>query len=656
MLNGSFDYTTIFNNLPQAYLLLQPDMPAFTIAAASNLYLAQSNVVRNDIIGKPFTQLHRSNTADAAMHAASLASVYNHHAPDEVPVWSHAGKYWQVQNTPVYNDAGSLQYIVHRVTDISAAITGQQKMQHAWEQLTVEHQQLMAIFNQAPVIIAIFRGTDFILEFANARALEMYGVTEEQVLYKPWFQSNPKAGNNGLEELMLEVMNTGVPYNLAEFPSRMILRSDGEIAYLNVLYQPLRQADGSIDSVMVIGEEVTEKVLAKRAVFASEERLNIALEAADMGAWQYDLENGTSVRTIRHDQIFGYPDGALAWSRDAFMEHVLEEDRQLIKTAFLESAVNGRMRVQLRVRRTDNAVRWLNIFGLVSYNTAGKPQKISGIIADITPQKEGEEALRQTTDLLEKKVEERTIALKQANLHLEQSNQRLKEFAYIASHDLQEPVRKMFTFAHFLREDAGSVFSSNSQQMLDRITDAAARMRQLIEDLLSFSNISNSQEAFEKTDINQVVQQVTEDLSIDINRLQATIEYTQLPVVSAVPSQLHQLFQNLISNSLKFARNGEPPLIRIQHEWMHTGSQQINGFAPHAAYVKLTLQDNGIGFEQEHAERIFQLFQRLHGKKEYAGSGIGLAICKTIVDNHKGHIYAKGTPGSGASFTIYLRQ
>jgi light-regulated signal transduction histidine kinase (bacteriophytochrome) len=255
---------------------------------------------------------------------------------------------------------------------------------------------------------------------------------------------------------------------------------------------------------------------------------------------------------------------------------------------------------------------------------------------------------------LENMVQERTKALQEANSNLARSNQELEQFAYVASHDLQEPLRKIQTFSGFILNRDFDDLSPSAKDNFNRMQSAANRMQKLIEDLLVFSRTSTESKVFVQTDLNKILNQVKEDLVVQISKAGADIVSDELPTLNVIPLQFQQLFQNLLSNAMKFHKTSEQPKIRITSDLVDASQIAGKSNLPEKKYVRITVVDNGIGFEQEFADKIFQLFQRLHGKSEYPGTGIGLAICKKIMENHNGFIIATGNVGTGARFDVYL--
>ena len=239
---------------------------------------------------------------------------------------------------------------------------------------------------------------------------------------------------------------------------------------------------------------------------------------------------------------------------------------------------------------------------------------------------------------------------------LNKTNQELEQFAYVASHDLQEPLRKISTFSDRLQMKYRDALPEEAGQLIERMVAAVSRMRILINDLLIFSRAGRIMpETIIPVDMNALVQDVLGDLEVALQEKNGTVICDQLPVIEGSDTALHQLFQNLLSNSIKFASPDRPLEIRLIRELMsgrETGVVKENKWEE--SYCRITLEDNGIGFDQAYAERIFLIFQRLHGVSEYKGTGIGLAICKKIVDSHHGHISAQGFPGKGTKFIIVL--
>jgi two-component system CheB/CheR fusion protein len=257
---------------------------------------------------------------------------------------------------------------------------------------------------------------------------------------------------------------------------------------------------------------------------------------------------------------------------------------------------------------------------------------------------------------LEKQVAERTLSLHEANIELQHSNKNLEQFAYIASHDMQEPLRKIRTYSSILQSRNKKDLPDGVTEMLTKIETSAERMSNLIKEVLNFSRIlHHSGETFEKTDLNEIISEVLNDFDLLINDKHAVIHLERLPVIEAIPVQITQLFYNLVSNSLKFTKKGTDPIITISSKIVEGNDLgELTTLDPKLSYCEITISDNGIGFDQKYADQIFLIFHRLHGRDQYTGTGIGLALCKTIVVNHNGEIFSVSHKNDGASFTIIL--
>ncbi len=232
------------------------------------------------------------------------------------------------------------------------------------------------------------------------------------------------------------------------------------------------------------------------------------------------------------------------------------------------------------------------------------------------------------------------------------SNEELERFAFIASHDLQEPLRKIQSFAGLISEKNKFAFDGESSQFMTKIVKSADRMSRMIKDLLDFSRVSSQDHEFKRVKLNEIINRVLDDMELRVKGLNAEVKVERLPALPVIPSQMEQVFANLISNALKYQKPGERPLIRITAE--PTDSVEFPDLMPQKAYFKISVSDNGIGFDEKYTEQIFQLFQRLHGKNAYDGTGIGLAVCKRIVVAHQGFITAHSIPGEGATFVVVL--
>ena len=302
--------------------------------------------------------------------------------------------------------------------------------------------------------------------------------------------------------------------------------------------------------------------------------------------------------------------------------------------------------MEYRLLNSEGKYRWISSKGVPRFKDDGEFLGYAGCCADIDDQKN-------FAAKLEKEVRLRTKEVLEKNKELNEKNEELNSFASIASHDLKEPLRKIHLFGKMI-QDREKTLSENSKHHLDRILFSTDRMQQLINDLLSYSEINGKSAIKVKTDLNVLIQNVLLDLTETIEESKAVLDVAKLPTVGIIPSQFLQVFTNLFQNAIKYSKKGEAPVIEVSATTVSGNEIEELGAKAMKNYHKIIVKDNGIGFPAEANQKVFEPFKRFHDKDEYNGTGIGLAICKKIINNHKGFIKAESAEGKGAAFTIYL--
>lgn len=409
---------------------------------------------------------------------------------------------------------------------------------------------------------------------------------------------------------------------------------------INIKVKFVLGKDGQVIRGVAINRDVTEKTQMlhdlmhyKRIVVQKEEFLNV-------GNWELELATNKMTWSDGMFQLLGYSAQDKKPEMDLFEFYSLHMQPEEVKKAHVaiqEVLATGETYVRQSMLITkDGSVKSVEVFGKILKDQHGKPFKVLGTVRDIT-------RLKQYEQELEIKVDE-----------LNRSNHELEEFAYVASHDLQEPLRKLTTFGERLKNKCAGQLSEEGGLYLNRMMASAENMRTLIDNLLEFSRVTRSHNPFEQGDLNYVVKEVLNDLYLDVEDGKAEVKVDELPIIEMVMPQMKQLFNNLLTNAIKFHRPGVLPKITIKSKRLSNTEKDKLKLRNSNLYYKITVTDNGIGFEEAYTERIFQLFQRLHGKAEYPGSGMGLAICRKITDNHRGLITANSIPGQGSTFTIIL--
>jgi PAS domain S-box-containing protein len=364
-----------------------------------------------------------------------------------------------------------------------------------------------------------------------------------------------------------------------------------------------------------------ESELAQRM---SEERFKIAAESFGSVIIEWDL--GQTIRWFGNiDDLLGYDKGEFPGTLEGWVEALHPDDRERVVDALIQH-VSGEASydTDYRIRRKDGNYAYWNSRGKLILDSSGKKTSWIGVIADITHRKQAEDSLRKL------------------NESLEHSNKELEQFAYVVSHDLQEPLRTITSYTQLLAQRCEGRLDQDAQDFIHYVVDGANRMQRLIQDLLSYARIATNASPFVSVDLSEVFDEVVANLQAAIAESSAVVTKDGLPIITADYRQMVQLIQNLIGNGIKFRKNGGPPHVHVfakkmEKEWA------------------VSVRDNGIGIAPKHFARIFVIFQRLHGKQEFSGNGIGLALCQKIMDRHGGRIWVESAPGEGATFCFAIK-
>jgi PAS domain S-box-containing protein len=523
---------------------------------------------------------------------------------------------------------------------------------HAEEALLKAGALQNAIFNSAN-FSSIATDAKGVIQIFNVGAERMLGYTADDVVNKitPADISDPQEVIARAKALSVELETSIAPgfealvfkasRGIEDIYELTYIRKDGSRFPAVVSVTALRDAQDAIIGYLLIGTDNTARKQIEAEQLQLGQRLrdhqfytrslfeaNIdALMTTDPAGIITDINKPMEALTgCTRDELIGAP----------FKNYFTDPERA---EAGIKLVLNKKKVTNYELTARDRDAKET----VVSYNATtfyDRDRRLQGVFA----------AARDITD--RKRVDEK---LKLYSDKLERSNRELQDFAQVASHDLQEPLRKILSFGDRLKTKAGESLDHDSQDYLQRMCSAAARMQSLINDLMAFSRVELKGQAFVPTDLNVIAREVSADLETRIEQAGGRVEIEKLPTIDADPVQMRQLLQNLIGNSLKYYRAGVPPLVRVS--WQKPVVRRYDSLDESGVvrqFCEILVSDNGIGFDEKYLDRIFTVFQRLHKKGEYEGTGVGLAICRKIVDRHSGTITARSNPGQGATFVVTL--
>ena len=436
--------------------------------------------------------------------------------------------------------------------------------------------------------------------------------------------------------------------NSYDFYFRIILKN-GEIKTLHTKGE-VKDEKGKPFKLLGTVQDVSRQKRTEKMLHDNQLLIQKIADTAPSIIAAYNINTGKYIFVNKAvEQLLGYSSQAILNEGTQYfssrihpddLEMLIQQNQEAIMKANEQELGNAEMVIEFKYRmrhETTGEYKWFHTYGTIfERDELGKVKMVLNISVDIS----------------EIVKAERTLS--QKNFELEKSNANLEEFAYVASHDLQEPLRKIKIFGDRLSERSREVLDETAALYLDKILNATERMSRLIKDLLDYSRLSRPNEQFTKTNLNEILQHVLTDFELLTVQKRASIEADTLPEIEAIPLQMTQLLNNLLSNSLKFSVPDRPPVIKITSQKPNARELTKLGLDHTLEWYKISVSDNGIGFNPEFSEKIFMIFQRLNGVHEYPGTGIGLTLCRKIAHNHKGTIIALGEENKGAEFQVYL--
>lgn len=510
---------------------------------------------------------------------------------------------------PIFDETGRVIYLVPEGRNISDRIELEKR-------LKTNEKLLQQFVKNTPNAVAMFNNN---LEYvvASDAWYRDYGIEGKKIIGHHHYEIFPE-----IKEMphWQDVHQRALKGETIRNEKDSFEREDGHTNWLRYVIQPWINERDEIGGIIMFTEVITDRIKLQLQLADSEKRFNLAVQGTTAGIWDWlDIDNDVQWWSPRFYELLGLKEGEIKPSLESFSELLHPNDRDMTfkmvdrhfkrKTPFI---------IEYRLRHKSGAYRWFLGSGQATWNDEGKPERMVGTIVDIHMRKLGEIA----------EIEHaRTLANK---------NRELEEFTYIASHDLQEPVRTIASFVELFRELYQDKLDDRAKEFLDLMEGASMRSQQLIVDLLEYSRIGRNRKVSE-IDMNQLVKEILTDLSVRIKETKAKVDSEKLPKVFGYPTEMRLLLQNLITNAVKFTNPDVVP---------HVSITSID----HEDETEFVIKDNGIGIDEKFFEQIFVVFKRLHGRKEFEGTGIGLAHCKKVAEIHHGRIWVRSEVGKGSEF------
>jgi PAS domain S-box-containing protein len=534
--------------------------------------------------------------------------------------------YFDVSYTPLYDQQSQVEGILALAIETTEQVAKRREIEK-------QKNLLQAIFDHAPVGIAVLEGPDLTYLMANQNYMDILGKADLPLVGHTVEEMFPEAAAAGGLKYIQSVLETGQANSLSEFSVQTT--PEGRETWWQVEHIPLLDEHGQVHQVLIISLEITDQVTARLAVEAEQARLMTVINSAPAGIVVTDEKARILMTNELANQLYARPVPLLQDFDSHARLHLCYADGTPYKPRDLpltRSALDGKTYTDLEML-------------IVWPDGQHRP-----LLVNTAPVRDAQECVTGAVGVFQdiSRLKQAEADLEHYMQRLEQSNQELQEFANIAAHDMDEPLRKIRSFSGLLQNKVGSKLDAEERDYLQRMSDAAERMAHLLNALLDYSRVSNKTKSSELVDLRQIMVEVLQDLELQIQKSGGQVEVGEMPLIEAEPTQMHHLFQNLIGNALKFSRPGIPPQVKVSSHLLEHQSPCD------PQMVEIRIEDNGIGFDPKAAGKLFLPFQRLVGRSQYIGNGMGLAICRKIVERHGGTITAQAEPGQGATFMVRI--
>jgi PAS domain S-box-containing protein len=540
------DYRKVFYTSPAAKLLIAPE-PPYVILDANDAYIFATHTSREFLVGQPVFGAFPENPSDmvskniertidsfeTAVKTKQQHTMYSYRY--DIPVPGKPGefeeRYWTTSNTPVLDEDGNVKFFIHSPMNVTEVYKLNEKEKLNTEALKKQREQLYSVFMQAPVGIGIFSGKDYVVELINQPLCDLYGKSAEEMMNNPVFEVLTHARGLGFEQLLDEVLRTGKPFFGEGLAVPLVKNNKLETLYVNFVYEPFREDDGTITGVIALAIDVTNQVQIKQQLEISEQRLSLAIASSELGVWDLDLSTGLVQRSKKHAEIFGDEEAKAETTLDDIWSRIHENDVKEIQAVLKEAQVSGKINAECRIVLPDHSIRWIQVVG---ESLAGQQQRMLGTVQDITKRKDME--------------------------------RQKDEFISIVSHELKTPITSIKAYGQLVEQRLVEIKDEASSRMLKKMNENITRLTTLVQDLVDVTRIENNKLQLRITDfdLNELVHDVSEEIGRVYPSHEIVIEEKKKVLIHNDQERVEQVIRNLLTNAIKYSPAADKVIITIE--------------------------------------------------------------------------------------------